>query len=163
MHKKILFENEPLTEFFTIPEVARELKVSDEKIYQWGMTGKIIFAFIRYDPSDYEEVRHEKDELGREVMITRITTTMLSFSSKKRPPVDIAYLQPEDTARIVLNKAENRSILIHKLFETNELLPKKGKLLVNCPVSVKKEDLIITRDELSRFRKKYGPILKQEK
>jgi len=160
---RYLPRDEPLTEFYAISDLAKELGVSEEKIYQWGITGKLMFAFIRHEPSDYEDVSYEKDKKGREIKVTRGKTTMFSFSSKARPPIDIAYLKLEDTARVVLNETENRSILIHKLYDTKELLPERGRMLLNCPVSVKKGDLIIARDELSRFNKKYRSILKREK
>ena len=39
--------DEPLTEFYAVSDLAKELGVSEEKIYQWGITGKLIFAFYK--------------------------------------------------------------------------------------------------------------------
>lgn len=159
--KEIFLRREVLTEFYTVSEIAKKLRVDEERVYQWGITGKLIFAYVRHTPSNYEEIRH-KTEKGKQVEIRKKVTTVISFSNEENPSTVIVYFKPNDSARIILNTKEDREILITEFFETNELLPEKSKKLVGSTLSVKKEELIITKDELKRFRKKFSSELKQE-
>lgn len=150
------------TEYLTVPEIADELGVDESQIYRWGTTGKLIFAVIRHDPGNFDEIRHEKNKRGKEVKATRQHRT-ISFSATERKPIDITYLSPQDTARIILNENNDRSILVNTLYQTNDLSPQKGTLLLNCPISVRREELIIAKDELNRFKKVHKSALKREK
>jgi hypothetical protein len=160
--KKYLSSPQLLTDYFTISEVARELGVSEEQVFRWGTTSRIIFAFVRHEPHDFDEVRFDNDDEGRKVKITREHRTLLSISSHEKPPLEIRYISPEDTTRIILNKVANRSILVSKIFATRDLDPKKGTLL-GRPISISKNELVVTRDELLRFQKKQQSGIKARK
>lgn len=144
-------ELERLDEYNTVPEVAAKLGVKDETIYRWGMTDKIRFAIIRHDPANYDDIRYETDEDGDEITVTTEYRTIVLVGSKHKRPIEVFYLKPEDIVSIVRNKIEARMIRIHRLFETMDLNPKQGKLLVNCPIAVTRDDLIVTREAFDAF------------
>lgn len=147
----LLTELERLDDYLTVTEVAKKLGVDKEIIYRWGMTDKIRFAIIRHDPPNYDDVRYEKDENGDEVKITTEYRTIVFVGSKQRSALEIFYLRPEDVASVVRNKVEGRFIKVHRLYGTLDLDPKHGKALLNCPVTVTDDDLIITREALDTF------------
>lgn len=147
----LLTELERLDDYLTVDEVAKKLGVEKEIVYRWGMTEKIRFAIIRHDPPNYDDVRYEKDEDGDEVKITTEYRTIVFINSKQRSALEIFYLRPEDVISVVRNKVEGRFIKVHRLYETLDLDPKHGKALLNCPITVAADDLIVTRQALDTF------------
>jgi hypothetical protein len=147
----LLTELERLDEYQTVTEVAKKLSVDKETIYRWGMTDKIRFATIRHEPPNYDEVRYEKDENGDEVTVTTEYRTRVFIGSKQKSALEIFYLRPEDVVSVVRNKVEGRFIKVHRLYESLDLNPKRARALLNCPITVTADDLIITREALDMF------------
>jgi hypothetical protein len=147
----LLTELERLDEYQTVTEVARKLGVDNETIYRWGMTDKIRFAIIRHEPPNYDEVRYEKDENGDEVKVTTEYRTIVFIGSKQKSPLEIFYIRPEDVVSVVRNRVEGRFMKVHRLYETLDLNPKHGRGLLNCPMTVAADDLIVTREALDTF------------
>lgn len=147
----LLTELERLDEYQTVTEVAKKLGVDKETIYRWGMTDKIRFAIIRHEPPNYDEVRYEKDENGEGVTVTTEYRTIVFIGSKQKAPLEIFYLRPEDVVSVVQNKVAGRLIKVHRLYETLDLNPKRGRALLNCPITVTADDFIITREALDTF------------
>ncbi len=142
---------ERLHEYQTVSEVAKKLGVEEQTVFRWGMTDKIRFAVIRHEPPDYDDVRYEKDSDGNEIKVTTEHRTVLLIGSKGKHALEMFYLRPQDVVSVVRNQADDRLIRIHRLYETLDLDPKKGRLLVNCPITVDKEDLVVTREALDAF------------
>lgn len=137
--------------YYAVSEVAERLGVDEERVYQWGVTGRLIFSFIRNKPANYEEQRVETDENGQDVKITRRHQSIEFYSGKPTPSSEIFHIKPSDTKDIILNKFDNRKILVSELFSTADLLPGNRRVLLNNPQSVEKADLVITKEALQRF------------
>ncbi|MCI0662039.1 MAG: hypothetical protein L0220_13295 [Acidobacteria bacterium] len=137
-------------DYYTVAEVAQKLGVDESRVFQWGITGKLIFAFIRHSPSNFQEEWEKKDEHGRDVKVTR-THQSITFTSKGAASgPEILYIRPNDAAAIILNNTPGRKIGVSALFYTSELLPQKG-IAFSSPVLVEKAELIVTKEEFQRF------------
>jgi hypothetical protein len=142
---------EALDDYLTVPETAGKLGVTEEQLFRWAMTGKLLLAVaLRDDPLNYDEVRYEKDEHGDEIKVTTEHRTVFAWKSPKIPALQLLYIHPNDVVAVIQNSNPERTVRIRRLFYTHELLPKKG-IGYFQPRPVEKEDLVVTRDELNRF------------
>ena len=141
-------------QYYDLETVASLLSLSESDVNQFIITGQLVVAFVYHKPSDYREVREVAGKDGSVAKITRTKRTEFKVVSEDYKPIEISYLTHEDSARIILNKVENREILVNTLFFSNDRIPKNGRFLMgDTAVSVSKNELIVTREEIERFSK----------
>lgn len=140
--------------YVSLDRAAEALRLSLAQLHQYLITGQLLASIIYHKPSDYRE-RHEvtlKD--GSSAVHTRTSRTILSFVSLEHKSNPLMYLHPDDTARVLLNKAPNREMLISRLFHDRTLSPKQGMgLFGDSSVAIVPGELVISSEELGRFAK----------
>jgi len=158
-----------LLDYYTVDEVAAKSGLNIDQVLRLGMAGTIIFSILEHQPRNYEEVDEFVDEEGRDVVRTRRNETTTLFGNPN-PGLQVKYIATEDVINVVTNTKTNKNTLIRGLFETRELEPKKGKFMLNCPLSITQDDLVITTEEWELFERNGGkrlasylPLAKPEK
>ena len=140
--------------YYSLDSVTRLLSLDYSDVLQFIVTGQLIASFIYHKPSDYREIKEIVNDDGSITKITNTKRTALRIASDNSKPIEVSYLTQEDSTRIILNKVAQREILIDKLFFSSERTPKNGRLLVgDSAISVSKNEIIVTREELERFAK----------
>ncbi len=147
-----------LLDYFTIDEVASKSGMTSEQVLRLGMSGSIILSILEHKPKNYEEIDDYIDEKGLHVVRTRRneTTTLIG---NPRPGLQIQYISTEDVINIVANDKERKNTLVRGLYETRELDPKKGKWMLNSPLSLSRDDLVVKAEEWERFQRGDGKRL----
>ncbi len=147
-----------MLDYFTIDEVASKSGLTSEQVLRLGMSGSIIFSILEHKPKNYEEIDEYVDKEGLNVVRTRRneTTTLIGNPS---PGLKIKYISTEDVINIVTNEKECKSTLVRGLYETRELDPKKGKWMLNSPLSLSRDDLVVKAEEWERFQRGDGKRL----
>ena len=158
-----------MLDYYTVDEVAAKSGLNIDQVLRLGMAGTIIFSILEHQPRNYEEVDEFVDEEGRDVVRTRRNETTTLFGNPN-PGLQVKYIATEDVINVVTNTKTNKNTLIRGLFETRELEPKKGKFMLNCPLSITQDDLVITTEEWELFERNGGkrlasylPLAKPEK
>jgi len=149
-----------LFDFYTVDEVAEKSGMNIGQVLRLGMSGTIIFSILKHSPRNYEQIDEYVDDDGNDVKRTRSSETS-TIIGNKRPGLQVKYISTEDVINTVTNEAENKKTLIRGLFETRALDPKKGELMLNCPISICQKDLIIDSDEWSLFQNGKGKDLEK--
>jgi len=147
-----------LFDFYSIDEVAEKSGMKTDQVLRLGMSGAIIFSILEHKPKNYEQIDEYVDEEGRNVKRTRTSETSKIIGSNNTG-LQIKYISTEDVINTVTNEVENKKTLIRGLFETRDLNPKKGKWMLNCPISINQKDLVIDLDEWSLFQRGDGKRL----
>jgi hypothetical protein len=144
-----------LLDYYTIDEVASKSGLASDQVLRLGMSGSIIFSILEHKPKNFEEVDEYTDEDGRNIVRTRRneTTTLIGNSN---PGLQIKYISTEDVINVITNEKECKSTLVRGLYETRELDPKKGKWMLNCPLSISQKDLVVKAEEWERFERGDG-------
>lgn len=147
-----------MLDYYTIEEVAQKAGLNIDQVLRLGMCGTIIFAILEHKPRNFEEVHEYVDEEGRNVTRRRrnVSSTIMGNPNSG---LQIKYISTEDVINTVTNEAANKKTLVSLLFETRELDPKKGKRMVNCPLSIAQNDLIIKAEEWELFERNGGKKL----
>jgi len=147
-----------LFDYFTVGEVAEKSGLKVNQVLRLGMSGEIIFSILEHKPRNFEEVDEYVDEEGQNIKRTRRSETS-TIVGNKNSGLQIKYISTEDVINVVTNEAENKITLVRGLFETRDLDPKKAKWLLNSPLSIAQNDLIINTEEWLLFEKGEGKKL----
>lgn len=147
-----------MLDYYTIDEVASKSGLSQDQVLRLGMSGTIIFSILEHKPKNFEEVDEYTDEEGRSVIRTRRneTTTLIG---NPNPGLQIKYIATEGTINTITNEKEGKKTLIRGLYDTRNLDPKKGKWMLNAPLTISQRDLIIKASEWEHFEKNGGKKL----
>lgn len=140
--------------YVSLDRAAEALHLSPSQLNQYLVTGQLIASIIYHKPADYIERREVTLSDGSKTLQTKTNRTMISFVAPEHKINPLTYLHPDDTARILLNKAPNREMLVSRLFYDLSLTPKKGiGLFGESSIAVSPIDIVISSDELYRFAK----------
>ena len=134
-----------------------------DQILRLGEDGTIIFSIIENKPKNFEEIDEFIHENGEKYRRTRRSETVTLIGDSK-PGLQIKYISTEDLINIIANEKENpnKKTLINKLFETRDLDPKKGKLLMSESLRISQNDLVITSEEWKLFEQNTGKKLTRD-
>ena len=113
-------------DYYTVEEVADKSGLNIDQILRLGMSGAIIFSILEHRPKNFEEIDDYMDKDGEKIRRTRRSETSV-LVGKKNTGLQIKYISTEDVINVVTNTDSNKNTLIRGLFETRELIPKKGK------------------------------------
>jgi len=140
--------------YVSLERAADALRLDMSQLNQFLVTGQLLASIVYHKPFDYREQRDVTLPDGSTAVHTKTSRAAVRFIAPNHEYASLVYLHREDTARILLNRAANREMLVARLFYDSSLTPKRGiGLPGESAVAVLPGDLVISPEELGRFAK----------
>lgn len=138
--------------YVSLERAADALRLDMSQLNQFLVTGQLLASIVYHKPFDYREQRDVTLSDGSTAVHTKTNRAAFRFTTSDHKYAPLVYLHREDTARILLNHAANREMLVTRLFYDSSLTPKRGIVLLGeSAVVVLPRDLVISSEELGRF------------